>query len=243
MTKNIVEKTKKNKVIEANVDGKNNFLIYIGIFLILVGVIGLSIILFNDKKMTDNQKFKEEYESLNDKTKNGVKYPEVKINPTNIEYIDSDRALEILEKETGVIYFGFPECPWCRNLVPVLLEASDEVGIDKIYYLNNLDERDTKQLENNKIVTEKEGTNDYYKLVEALKDFLWNYDGLNDNSIKRIYYPMVVFVKEGKILSTHIDTVESQDNPYKSLTKEQHDELFDDIVSKMFKTISCDDAC
>ena len=36
---------------------------------------------------------------------------------------------------TGIIYFGFPECPWCRNAVPVLLDAAEEVGIEKIYYI------------------------------------------------------------------------------------------------------------
>ena len=58
---------------------------------------------------------------------------------------------------SGVIYFGFPECPWCRNAVSVLLDAASETGIDKIYYMNNRDDRDIQSLKDGKISIEQAG--------------------------------------------------------------------------------------
>lgn len=245
MSKNIVEKTKNKKVIDVALDNNQKMkIIMMTVMSVLVVLYGVFSFMNNrDIKKDDNKKFKEEYESLNNKKSNGKKNVKVSINPKNIEYIDSEKALDIIENGTGVIYFGFPECPWCRNLVPVLLDASTEAGIDKIYYLNNKDERDTKKLENKKIVTEKEGTKEYYKLVEALDDVLWEYENLNDSSIKRIYYPMVLFIKDGKIVDCHIDTVSSQKDPYVKLDKKQYEELYNILLDGMYKTIMCDDAC
>ena len=128
--------------------------------------------------------------------------------------------------------------------MPVLLDAAEEVGLDKIYYLNNLDSRDAKKLnDKGEIVVEKEGTKDYYKLVDKLSSVLGEYEGLNDSSIKRLYFPTVIVVKDGKIVGSHIGTVDSQEDPYKKLDDKQYKELKEDLEDLMYKTISCDGAC
>ena len=125
----------------------------------------------------------------------------------------------------------------------MLLDASNEVGIDTIYYFNNKEDRDVKELVDNEIVIKKNGTQNYYKLVDKLESVLGEYEGLNDSSIKRLYYPTVIFVKDGKIVDSHIGTVDSQENPSIFLDKQQYEELKTTLVNKMTKLIVCEGAC
>lgn len=178
----------------------------------------------------DAKAFKEEYENLNglEVEKNDAKnYKALNISDDNpIVYADYDKIFEVLDG-TGIIYFGFPQCPWCRNAVPVLLEAAKEAGIDEINYFNIFDDRDVRKLDSNgNIIVEKEGTKQYYELLEKLgTEFTSEYSGLNDPSIRRIYVPSVIFVKDGKILYNHVSTVDSQEDPYISMNDEQKQEL------------------
>lgn len=212
-------------------------------FTLLISVIN------NDKVgKTDAIKFKEEYETLNNKTNdNGKKYVNISVDEENpFVYASYEEVIDIIGNGTGVIYFGFPECPWCRNAVPVLIDAAQELGVDKIYYYNALSIRDTKSLdETGNIVTDKKGTDEYYKLVDLLSDVLTPYEGLNDESIKRLYFPTVVYVKDGKVLASTIGTVDSQENPYVKLTTEQSNELKNIYIDNMNKVfdILCDEAC
>ena len=202
----------------------------------------------NKSHKIDALKFKAEYESLNGKkNKNNKEYVHVEVATKNpFIYASYDDVMDILSNGTGVIYFGFPECPWCRNMVPVLADAAKEMGIDKVYYFNALDMRDIKSLDKDgSIKTEKEGTKEYYKLIKVLGDSIGSYEGLNDESIKRLYFPTVVFVKDGKILTSHIGTLDSQTDPYKVLNDKQKNELkeiYMDGINKVYE-IMCDEAC
>lgn len=208
----------------------------IGALLIFI----LGIIIYTSMSPKEN-KFKKEYESLNgEKTDKGKKYKSINIPSDNpIVYSNYDEIFKILDG-TGIIYFGFPQCPWCRNAVPVLLEAAEEVGIDKIYYLNNLEDRDILSLKGGNVITEKEGTKNYKKLLEKLGSSASVYEGLEDESIKRLYFPTVIAVKNGKIIDTIVGTVDSQEDPYISLTKEQKKELKDKYIKLINETMVCD---
>lgn len=202
----------------------------------------------NDEKVTNSEKFKKEYESLNGQTNknNGKIYPEINVDNNNVVYKTEDEIVDIIKNGTGVIYFGFPECPWCRNAVPVLLEAVSETTLEEIYYLNIKDIRDSKSLDaNGKIVVEKEGTKGYYKIIESLNDYLDPYTGLNDDTIKRLYAPTVVFVRNGTVVAIHVDTVESQTDPYTPLNKEQRQELKEIYLKGIHKVLAdlCDESC
>lgn len=199
------------------------------------------------QKNEDAIQFKEEYEQYNEKVNGNQKYMKVNIQEDNpIKYVKYQELIQIIKNKTGIIYFGFPECPWCRNVVPVLLETAEEFGIDTIYYYNALSIRDKKHLdEDGNIIIDEEGTEEYKKLVELLYDYLGPYEGLNDDTIKRLYFPTVLFVREGKIIGIQVSTVDSQENPYINLTKEQHDELkqiYSDYINKTYD-ILCDEAC
>jgi len=255
--KDIFKNKKDEKIIDAKIDiddsdiRKNILSIGLPVLCLSVLVVISMFLLFGDAKdninnhLADSIKFKQEYEKLNNQDNSyGSSYLEINISKNNlIHYSSYSEVFELLENGSGVIYFGFPECPWCRNLVPVLLDASIEAGIDNIYYLNNKEDRDIKKLDDDgNIIVEKEGTDNYFKLVEKLESVLESYEGV-DEDVKRLYYPTVIFVKDGKIVDSHIGTLDSQTNPMVHLTDEQHKELKDILVEKMQKTFICDSAC
>ena len=226
---------------------KKDVIIKVIVILLIFFILGILLyVILDDKVTTDEKHFKIEYESLNNKKNDSKKtYPTVTIpKDNNVKYASFDEVMKFLDSGTGILYLGFPECPWCRNAVPVLIDRAIENEVENIYYFNALSIRDIKELKGGKIVTTKKGTKEYYQLVDRLKDNLGAYEGLNDDSIKRIYFPTVVFVMGGKIVGTHIGTVDSQKNPYKPLTKKQKKELesiYDQNINKIYGV--CDESC
>ncbi|MEG0823589.1 MAG: thioredoxin family protein [Erysipelotrichaceae bacterium] len=177
----------------------------------------------------DETKFKTEYEGYNNKDKESGKGKHIVMDVianNHMKYSNYEEVTKVLDGGTGVIFFSFPTCPWCRNAAPVLAKAADEAGVKEILYYNCLDIRDKKKLgDDGKIITEKEGTKEYYTLVEKLKDVLPEYKGLNDPSIKRIYFPTIVFVKDGKVVEMLKGTVDSQKDASVPMNEEQTAEL------------------
>ena len=218
----------------------------IGFLFLLIIIGGIVYTSFDDKITKDEKEFKKEYESLNGKNNNhGKTYMTIEIpKDNNVTYADYKKTMDFLKEGTGILYLGFPECPWCRNLMPILIKTATENEINDVYYFNALSIRDIKELKDGKIVTTKKGTKEYYKLVDKLSDYLTPYEGLNDDSIKRIYFPTLIFVQGGKIVGSHIGTVDSQKDPYKPLTKEQKKELEEIITNNINKIYgACDDSC
>ena len=150
---------------------------------------------------TDSQKFAKEYTQVTD--------------DNYFVYRNSEEIIKILEHGTGVIYIGFPECPWCQAYVPMLNEIADIEGLEKIYYYNILNDR-------------KDNTEDYKKIVSLLDEHL-QYD--NEGN-KRVYVPAVIVVSEGKIIGFDDET--SYDT--KGLEKPEdywNDEEINDLKSKL----------
>lgn len=154
----------KKKIMESS---KKNVYIIFGIIAVLILIISLSF-LFKKDKMSDAERFAKEY----DFTVNNV-----------FVYRNLDEINKILENGTGVVYLGFPECPWCKGYIPYLNEVAINEHLDKIYYFNILNDR-------------KNNTSGYKKTVELLNDYL-KYD--NEGN-KRIYVPAVIAVNNGKIV-------------------------------------------
>ena len=202
----------------------------------------------------DSNKFKEEYESLNGKTfYQNYKYKDVTIPEDNpIKYSDYKEIIDIVKNGSGVIYLGYPECPWCRSMVSVLMEVANNTNISTIYYLNMHDVRDEYELsDNNEVKLVREGQEGYQELLEALDEILLDYTLKDSDGVeysvgeKRIYVPIVIFVHDGTIVDYHMDTVETQTNPMDELTEEEHDELYDIYVSGIHKVLDdlCDENC
>lgn len=156
----------KNKII----------LTLLAIVIVLVGVI----IFLNIKKknednsITDAKRFSEEY----------------KISEDNVfVYRNSDEILKIMRNGTGVVYLGFPECPWCSAYVVYLNEVAKENHLDKIYYYNILEDR-------------KNNTEFYKEVIKLLRGNL-QYD---DEGNERLYVPNVSFHVKGKIIGNDYET-------------------------------------
>lgn len=206
--------------------------------------------------ITDAIKFKSEYEKLNGKVayKNNdteIKYPDVKISGKNaVKYSDASEVEKVMNEGTGVIYLGYAKCPWCRSAVPALLQAAEDAGIENIYYIDMEHQRDQYVVEDGKLVIKDVGTNDYQKLLKVFDKYLDKYVIEQDGKKykvgeKRIYVPMVVFVREGEVVGVHVDTVESQKNPFVSLDEKQFEELYNIYSGYMHEVLNdlCDERC
>jgi len=147
---------------------------------ILVGIVALLLIITipiliyekfenENDKMTDAEKFKKEYPGV---TENNI-----------FVYSNTTEIINILKNGTGVIFLGFPDCKWCQTYAPMLNNIASEAGIEKIYYLNILNDR-------------KNETKDYQTITKLLDENML----CDDEGNKKIYTPDVTIVKNGKII-------------------------------------------
>lgn len=201
----------------------------------VIGLCGYSLI--NNKIfINDANKFRSEYMELNDKmASSGVIYPNTSISENNtIKYITVTDAINMLDEGTGIIYFGFSTCPWCRTLVTPLTDVAEELN-EIVYYVDISDIRSTFSLEEGILTKTKDGTEEYYQLLNILDDYLEDYyltdeEGNHfDTSEKRLYAPTLIALKNGKVLDIHVGTVESQKSGYDKLSTSELNELKDII--------------
>ena len=125
---------------------------------------------------------------ISDAEKFSEEYPEVPKENAFV-YRDLEQIEKILKNGTGIVYLGFPECPWCQRYVTYLHDVATEKGIEKIYYFNVLQDR-------------KDNTEGYQRIVELLGENL----DFDDEGNHRIYVPDVTFVYEGEIVAHDNET-------------------------------------
>ena len=206
------------------------------ILLIIVLLIGIiSITGCEKKELTDAEKFKEEYESLNNKTIKKKKVRNVSISKENpIIYKEAKDIIEMMDsKKTFIVYFGFNDCPWCRSMVETMLEVAKDYNIDEIYYIDIKEIRDEKEIDKDgNIKTTKEGNKDYLELLNRLDNLLEEYK-VNDVSMneKRIYAPTVIAITNGNPFEMTTGISDDQKDPYEELT--------DEMKNTMYKKIEC----
>lgn len=155
---------------------KKIIIIVITILVLLLGV--FSIWYFtrdSETKVLDGEKFAKEYDTI---TSDNV-----------FVYKDIDEIIKVLEHGTGIVYLGFPECPWCKAYVVYLNEVAKDNDVEHIYYHNILEDR-------------KNNTDKYQRIVAILSDYL-QYD---EEGNKRVYVPSVIAVKDGEIMGFDDET-------------------------------------
>lgn len=222
---------------------KKNKILLIFLIVLTILVVGLcTYAVINNKKNnknTDAIKFHNEYSKLNGKINelNGKNYVNVSISDTNtVKYVTEKKAVDLLENGIGIMYFGFSTCPWCRSLVSTLTKICEEKD-ETIYYLDVLDIRSTFELQDGKINKIKDGTKNYYRLLELLdselEEFYLEDEAGNryDAEEKRLYAPTIVAFNNGKITAIHVGTVDSQENGYDELNEIQIKELEEIIIN------------
>ncbi len=157
---------------------KKKTIFAIGIVVVIIAVIiGIFFINFNhqNNENEDAKKFSKEYTQVD---KNNV-----------YVYREVDDIINILEKGTGIVYLGFPECQWCQRYTKYLNEVAQDMGLTKIYYYNIREDR-------------ANNTENYLRIVKILQDYLQ----LDEEGHSRIYVPSVIALKKGEIVGFDDET-------------------------------------
>ena len=202
----------------------------------------------------DAVKFKEEYEALNNtkNEKNGKQHRVLDFDEDNsFIYTSASEIIKMMEdKENFVVYFGFASCPWCRSAIPTLMEVADDLELYPIYYVDVKEIRDTKVInEEGKVVTEKEGTEEYYQLLEKMDSVLENYTLTNqdgnevETGEKRIYAPNIVSVIDGEAVELTDGISPNQTDAYMELTDKMKKESYDKIKSSIKSVAEIKNTC
>ena len=161
---------------------KNKKIIIGAIILAVVILTGLIIVNKNtDRSSSEAAKFHQSYTGVPENNK--------------FVYATEKEVIDIFEKGDGLVFLGFPNCPWCQKLAPIVNEAAEKTNLDKIYYLN---------------IQEARANNDetYKKLLTYLSDDLQK----DEDGNPRIYVPDVTAVSNGEIVARYKQEV-AEGNP------------------------------
>ncbi len=116
-----------------------------------------------------------------------------------------------LEGGSGIVYYGYIDCPWCQRAVPLLNEAAREMEVT-VYYIDVY----------GAVQPSKE---EYDTFINCIKDTLDI-----ENGEYAFYVPYIAGVKNGKITGYHVSLLDS-------FTIENDDSQMDDAQKKELKTI------
>ncbi|MCF0109714.1 MAG: hypothetical protein HUJ57_06555 [Erysipelotrichaceae bacterium] len=120
------------------------------------------------------------------------------------------------EKGTGVVFLGYPTCYWCNRAIPAMNQAAKDNDY-MVYYVNIMN------------YIQKE---DIDGLTERIKSILVEEDGEYP-----IYVPLVLAIKDGEIMGSHVALVSSYDETKQdNLNDEQFKELTK-IYDKLINSI------
>lgn len=158
------------------------------------------------EEVTDAEKFAQEYEIS-------------KKNP--FQYITAEEAIKMLEEGTGILYFGFPECPWCQASIKIWADVFESKNIKQVYYYNPKEIRE-------------QNTEEYKKIIELTKDYLFE----DADGNPRLFVPDMFFIKDGKIIGHNNDMSTMSGNPEEYLTKEKKEELRQEYLKLVVKLYS-----
>lgn len=198
---------------------KKNIIVGIIIFAIICLLsIGGWFLFKEDEKpatLTDAEKFVQEY-------------PEIEANNVFV-YRSIEEIIKIMENGTGIVYLGFPECPWCQAYVKYLNEVAKNEGVKEIYYFNILNDRTNN-------------TKEYQKIVKLLGDNL-EYD---EEGNHRVYVPNVSFHINGEIIGNDFETAydtKGFENPSDYWTKEEIKDLKETLTKYAKRVVASLNTC
>lgn len=172
--------------------------------IVLAGCKSPKITKVDDDIKTDSIRFKNEYDMVSE--------------DNLYEYATYLNVTDMLDKETGIIYFGFPTCTLCKEVVPILDSAAKEKKVKAILYYNFKEIR-----ENN--------TAEYQKLAGILSDYIKE----DEEGNKKIEAPTVVFVNKGRIVGVYIGVIDSSKEEV--ISKEEKENLKNNFMSLIDKML------
>lgn len=166
--------------------------------------------------------------TLTDAEKFVQEYPEIEANNVFV-YRSIEEIIKIMENGTGIVYLGFPECPWCQAYVKYLNEVAKNEGVKEIYYFNILNDRTNN-------------TKEYQKIVKLLGDNL-EYD---EEGNHRVYVPNVSFHINGEIIGNDFETAydtKGFENPSDYWTKEEIKDLKETLTKYAKRVVASLNTC
>ena len=125
--------------------------------------------------ITDAERFSKEYTTIDTD------------NP--FVYVNSNRVLNILNNETGIILVGFSSNTWMQEYVRELYPILKENNITKVYYYDVIEDR-TKKTKN----------------FRQIEDLVSKYLKITDMGAEYLFTPALIFVKDGKIINYDDET-------------------------------------
>ena len=128
------------------------------------------------------------FSGCEERTKEGdirKKYPELS-SDTQLVFANKDDVLAMLNHGTGVVFFTWEECPWCRKYIQFVDTVSKDFDIPVLCY---------------DIYEDREGDTDFYKdVVEILSSGLDETGAYDAAGKLRVYVPDVSFVVKGEVI-------------------------------------------
>ena len=116
----------------------------------------------------------------------------------------------ILMKLVLMKLFNISSCPWCKEAKPILKKVAKENGID-IQYVKVRDE------EKNRLYTDEQKA--------IIEPYIQDYMSNNDEGVLTLYVPLVLVVKDGKVIDGHEGTLESHDATERKMTNDEKEQL------------------
>ena len=113
----------------------------------------------------------------------------------------------INQNKTVIIYIGYENCPWCRELCPVLNEFLTEYEFKAYYY--DIESGDNGSSENLTVIE------------TAVKDLLQT----DEEGKPILYAPSIVYLREGKPVEIHEGTVNSHNARERKMTEREMERL------------------
>jgi len=137
--------------------------------------------------------------------------------------IDFEKANAFLQQDdfNGIMYFGYPNCPWCLEALPIMNEVAKEKKLS-IYYV------DKKSEINKQHPQWEEETIKYLDAAYGLQK--------DDHGDARLYVPEVIVVKDGMVVAHHMGTLNEHDATKNKMNEAQQSELkkiYEEMFSKL----------
>lgn len=133
------------------------------------------------------------------------------ISETSFTPISFDEAVAFFEEgKSGVLYFGFPDCPWCQDVIPVLEQESKSENIP-VYYVRTRDD------DKNRLYTDEQ--------KEQIIPYIGSYMKDNEEGELTLYVPLVISVVDGQAVDGHEGTIDGHDAKEREMTEEETRQL------------------
>ncbi|MBR2793711.1 MAG: hypothetical protein IKE16_03610 [Solobacterium sp.] len=126
------------------------------------------------------------------------------------------------EGKTFAVCFGFSECSWCREAMPLINDAAKQAGFEVGY----IDTRKNPAWESNMDI------DDYDLLVARLGEYI----EFDQEGLRHLYTPSLFVIRNGQAVGYHEGTVETHNANVRQMSQEEK-AILSEIYREMFDTM------